>query len=71
MCSITSSMRYFKFFTMFYMIMLVISWTVYGLNPIIEYLILSLFVTLTLIFALFGLYCETKKRKYDEDLYLI
>jgi len=71
MCSITSSMRYFEFFTMFYMIMLVISWTIYGLNPIIEYLIISVFVTLTLAFALIGLYCEDKKRKYDEDLHLI
>ena len=60
-------MKYFEFFTMFYMIMLVVSWTVYGLYPTIEYLILGLFVTLTLFFAIIGFYCEAKKLKYDED----
>lgn len=61
-------MRYFEFFTMFYLIFLVIAWTVYGLNPIFEYLMLSIFVTLTLLFSFIGLYCESKRMKYDEDL---
>ena len=47
--------------------MLVVSWTVYGLYPTIEYLILGLFVTLTLFFAIIGFYCEARKLKYDED----
>lgn len=47
--------------------MLVVAWTVYGLYPTIEYLILALFVSLTLFFGIIGLYCEAKKLRYDED----
>ncbi len=60
-------MKFFEFFTMFYMIMLVVSWTIFGLNPIFEYLIISVFVTLTLFFAIIGFYCEARQMKYDED----